>query len=412
MMSSLFKLKTVFVLAALLTALTLCASCSRGDLPAPEGTARQTKEAIVITEPTALPTEIPTPAPTEEPYEERVVREALESMTLDEKLGQMLLFGVSGKDEPGADSAALLSEFPVGNLILNGANIKKNDGFTAAGNLLRSINEKYPLDVPRLTAIDVEGGSVVRFDWEPEIPSALELGTMDPDEVRSLFRSVGERLVGTGIRLDLAPVYDAAEDPSASFMGDRIISPDIGVIKTIGGAVIEGLREAGCLSCAKHFPGHGGTDADSHETTPTVLRSREELMEYDIAAFAGAIDSGVDCVMTAHVLYPALDPENVATLSPVIITDVLRGELGFGGVVISDDMLMAGVGSGSDFDPAIGFIKAGGDMLLCAADTARQREIIRALRLSVDGGILTVSRIDESVGRILRLKLKAGVWQP
>ena len=228
--------------------------------------------------------------------------------------------------------------------------------------------------------------------------------------MRELFRGIGEKLRSCGINLDLAPVADIAEEPAKSVMGSRIVSSDLDTVITICGAVIDGLHEGGCLSCAKHFPGHGSADADSHSGTPAVYRSRGELMEYDAAAFAGAIEAGADCVMTAHVLYPALDGENIATLSPDIITGLLREELGFDGVVISDDMLMQGLSiSCRPAEAAVRFILAGGDMLLCGADAETQESIFCSVLEAVQDGRITEERLDESVSRILRLKLNIGL---
>ncbi|MBR6108257.1 MAG: hypothetical protein IKQ36_00810 [Clostridia bacterium] len=393
-------------------ALTLCA-CVReappGEVIAP------TPVPTAAPAPTPVPTPAPTPepTPTPEPEDQRLIRETLEGMSLEEKIGQLLLFGVAGTRAPSAEYAAFLDKYPVGNVILFGDNIDRDDGaggFEAAKALISCLEETHPLPIPRIFAADVEGGSVVRFEWEPPIPSAKKQGRMSPDEVRGIFASVGARLRETGISLDLAPVMDVSGDPAATFLGSRIISSDPAAVKCIGSAVIEGLKEGGCASCAKHFPGHGSSDADSHYEAPVSHLSREELYSCDIEAFRGAAEAGADCVMTAHVLYPALDPDNIATLSPAVITGILREELGFSGVVISDDMRMRGLASAaSPGEAAVRFIEAGGDMLLCGADVSAQEEIILALRGALASGEISAERIDGSVRRVLALKLELGL---
>ena len=161
--------------------------------------------------------------------------------------------------------------------------------------------------------------------------------------------------------------------------------------------VSSGLKARSAMSCATW----------AHSETPVVYRTRGELYDYDLAAFRGAIEAGADCVMTAHALYPVLDGENVATLSHTIITEILRGELGFDGVVISDDMLMQGVSSSCEpAEAALRFIEAGGDMILCGADPEVQESIFLALIEAVNSGRIDEARIDESAERVLRLKLR------
>lgn len=398
------------ILAALITAsCLLLPGCFGKGQTRPEPSPEAAFSAAPSEALTEAPTAEPTPAPTEEPAEHRAVREALESMSLEEKIGQLMMFGFIGLEKPEGASKALFERFPIGNAVIFSSNIDRTQdgGFGSAKRLTEGIESEYPCPVERLFAADVEGGSVVRFNWEPKIPSPAKLGKKTSEEVRELFSGIGGRLTGCGIGLDLAPVFDIAEEPEKSFLGNRIISSDLETVISIGGAMIGGLHDGGCLSCAKHFPGHGGTGADSHSETPVVYRTRGELYDYDLAAFRGAIEAGADCVMTAHALYPVLDGENVATLSHTIITEILRGELGFDGVVISDDMLMQGVSSSCEpAEAALRFIEAGGDMILCGADPGVQESIFLALIEAVNSGRIDEARIDESAERVLRLKLR------
>jgi len=263
-----------------------------------------------------------------------------------------------------------------------------------------------------LIGIDVEGGSVVRFRWSDQPVSARSLGRRrDPDYAAEQFETIGEKLVSVGINLDLAPVLDVSENPMDTFLETRIISEDATITAAIGSAIIEGLHEGGCLSAAKHFPGHGGTTEDSHDTTPVVDKTEEELDAYDLVPFRAAVEAGVDAIMTAHILYPALDPDDIATMSDEIITGLLRDQMGFDGIVISDDFRMEGLTNRYDVSEAAAqFVLAGGDLILCGAEHDKQIAIMDGLYAAVDDGRLTEERINESVRRILLKKIDVTGW--
>ena len=413
-----------FLIFALLFVLA-AQGCSSAPKPLPEPSAEPTQTAESPSEEpfatpyeivTFAPTEEPTPAPTEDPVLAAAIAAALDGMTMEEKVGQLVMFSFDGRGGISPAFIELIDKYPVGNVLFSGLSMDKNDGsggFDSAAGYVKELETKHPCPVPRLFAVDAEGGSVVRFKWEPAIPSAYELSRKSPEEVRELFRGVGEKLRSCGINLDLAPVCDIAEDPLATSIGDRIFSSDLETVNSMTAAVIGGLHEGGCSSCAKHFPGHGATEEDSHKGTPVVSKSASELYDYDIAAFASAIEAGADCVMAAHVLYPAFDEGDIASMSHIILTGLLRGELRFRGVIISDDMMMEGLTSSYPLsEAALKFILSGGDMLLCSGDAAAQEEILLALYHSCETRIITEERLNASVTRVLKLKYERGVWQP
>lgn len=398
---------------ALLLAAALClAGCGpKGGFPLPSPSASAHTEAA-----TAEPTEEPTPAPTEEPYEARVVREAVERMSAKEKIGMLVMLGFTGRQSMDAEYAGLCTEYSVGNYLIGSANVDKDapdGGFEGVKALTASIESADPLTTPRLFSTDVEGGTVVRFGFDPKLPSAAKLAEKDPDEVRELFASVGEKLRGCGVNLDLAPVCDVALEPDKTILGSRIFSSDPEKTARLCGAVSDGLHDGGCASCLKHFPGHGAVTGDSHTSVPETQKSAEELYAYDVEAFRLALSYSPDCVMAAHVLYPAFDEGDVASLSFSVLTGILRGELGFEGVIISDDMLMAGLRESCPMDAApLKFILAGGDVVLCGADIEAQRTVLETLTQAYEVRILTEERLNESVSRILKLKLERGLWRP
>lgn len=368
--------------------------------------------------PNATPASIETPAPTATPEPQTAEEWAeiyLQSMPIEDKLGQLVMFGFSGTQSVSDAFSDLMERYHVGNAILYGANIKNTNGdggFTQCQKLTNNVRSHIAQVVPPLIAIDVEGGSVVRFRWRPSLSSARTLGRRDDTQkAYEQFLLIGTRLIDVGINLDLAPVLDVSEDPMKTILQTRIISSDEAVASRIGAAMIEGLHAGGCLSAAKHFPGHGGTTADSHTGTPIVKRSAEDLAAYDLVPFAAAIDAGVDAIMTAHILYPALDETDAASTSHAIITGLLREQMGFSGIVISDDFRMNGLLRQYDAgEAAVRFVLAGGDLIICGADSDLQAAIMAGLHDAYRAGRLTEARIDESVRRILQKKLAVTDW--
>ena len=216
-----------------------------------------------------------------------------------------------------------------------------------------------------------------------------------------------------GINTDLAPVLDVAKSPSKTFLGKRIISSDEQVVARIGCACVEGLQIGGCLSIVKHFPGHGATAADSHNTTPVVKKTLEELEGYELYPFRQAVSAGVDGVMVAHISYPEIDPNYIASQSEILISDLLRGDMGFEGIVMSDDFRMDGLRSKTNLEQAaVRFILAGGDLILCGANHTYQRSILKGLTDAVASGTISEERLNESVIRLLTAKMKITDWEP
>lgn len=377
-------------------------------------------QASATPEQTQTPEPTTTPEPTatlemEPATAEDWVERYMADMSLQEKLGQMMMFGFTGTSDVQNPFREIWANHSVGNAILYGTNIKStnNDGgFGLATDLTEQIAKRVTTSIPPFVSIDVEGGSVVRFNWDPQPVSARSLGRRrDVDYATQQFQTIGAKLVSSGINLDLAPVLDVSEDPMNTFLETRIISEDASITAAIGSAVIDGLHAGGSLSCAKHFPGHGGTTEDSHAITPTVDKTLEELKSYDLVPFVSAISSGVDAIMVAHVLYPALDATDIASVSKPIITDLLRTQMGFTGLVISDDFRMEGLLTRYEIgDAAVRFVLAGGDIIMCGAESEKQQAIADALITAAGDGRLTQERIDESVKRILLKKLSLGTW--
>lgn len=369
----------------------------------------------VVTEapsPTATPSPTPSPTPTPAPTpipDEVLLRQYIDTMTAEEKIGQLCMFGFNGTDTVSDSFSEIMDTYHVGNAILYGHNISRGDhdgGFLRCASLTESLQEQHDGYFPLLISIDVEGGSVTRFSWDDPLSSARTLGRRnDPDRAFSQFSRIGASLCSVGIQIDLAPVLDISHDPENSFLGNRILSDDLDTVCSIGLACIEGLNDGGALAFCKHFPGHGAANTDSHDAIPVTNVSEAEFYSYHLAPFVAAIEQGVDGILVNHVLYQNIDPDHIATQSTLILTDLLRTELGFDGVVMSDDFRMAALRrSASLGDAAVRFLLAGGDLILCGANHSYQREILEGLQKAVQDGTIPMERLNESVYRILKLK--------
>ncbi len=365
--------------------------------------------------PTPEPTEEPTPSPTPEPTLEERIRAYISSMTVEEKVGQLCMFGFSGTKSVSSEFSQIMRDYHIGSVILYGQNIARGNsdgGFKQCLELTDSIRAASESAIPLLISTDVEGGTVTRFKWKKSLESGRTLGKkMDTERAKNEFLYIGEGLLSAGINVDLAPVLDVSKDPDSHFMGKRIISSDENTVSEIGAACVDGLHEAGVLSIVKHFPGHGSTNTDSHDTTPKVSKSYDSLRSYDFVPFRNVLRYGADGVMVSHILFESIDSDHIASQSSVVIGELLRGEYEFDGIVMSDDFRMAGLRNRTSLDKAaVRFLLAGGDLILCGANHEYQKKILTGIYNALQDGTLTEERIDESVYRILSAKLLVTDW--
>ncbi len=400
----------IAVLPANEATVTPSATPAKTPAPTPAETPASTPAETPTPEPTAAPTPVPTLSPEQRLYA------YIDRMSVEEKIGQLCMFGFSGTKEISSEFKKILQEYHIGNVILYGQNMVRSNGdggFNQCRRLTDSICAASTSEIPLLISTDVEGGNVTRFHWSKTLLSARSLGDRgSTDRAEEQFRYIAEGLLSAGINTDLAPCLDTAKDPDATFLGKRIISSDADDVARIGAACIDGLHEGGCLSIVKHFPGHGATTADSHASTPVVNKSLDTLRRYELVPFREAL-SGADGVMVAHISYPKIDDRHIASQSEVFITEILRGELGFEGFIMSDDFRMAGLRKQTSVkDGAVQFILAGGDLILCGAKHDYQRQILRGLCEAVENGTISEERLNESVYRILSAKIRVTGWDP
>ena len=327
-------------------------------------------------------------------------------MTLPQKIGQMLLFGW----QTDAQAAALIDDLHVGGVVLMGRNIQPPEQMKATIATLQSRAEVSGLP-PLFVAVDQEGGRVQRLGppHYPKRSTAREIGQSGPEMARAAAREIGTELQEVGFNWDFAPVLDVDSNPLNPVIGNRSYGCDPEQVAVCGAAAVRGFQdEAGILACGKHFPGHGDTDTDSHFALPRIAHDLAHLEAVEMVPLRATIEAGLAAVMTSHILFPALDPILPATLSPAILTGLLREKLGFGGLIITDDLEMKGVADGwGAAEAAVLAVEAGADVLLCCHSWETQKTIQAALLAAVARGRISDSRLDESLARIAAAK---GRW--
>jgi beta-N-acetylhexosaminidase len=322
---------------------------------------------------------------------------------LRREIGQLLIAGFDGRQIP-AELRALAREFGLGGVILFARNIEDPE---QVAELAFEAAQLVP-DLPAWVSIDQEGGRVARLRSPfTEWPPMATLGRSGSLELAQRFaRALASELKAVGVTLDYAPVLDVHTNPKNPVIGDRALAERADVVARLGSAIIRTLQAEGIAACGKHFPGHGDTSADSHHELPLVEHPPERLREIEFAPFAAAIEADVATIMTAHVFVPSLDEARPATLSPRIVTDILRRELRFPGVILSDDLEMKAIASQYAVPAAaVMAIEAGCDgMLICSGDHATQAASLEAVIHAVEDGRLRTARIDDALARQRRAK--------
>ncbi|MGG6311721.1 beta-N-acetylhexosaminidase [Paenibacillus macerans] len=347
------------------------------------------------------PVEPDEPAPPSDP-----VAELLGKLNTAEKIGQLVLVGMDGTEPDGA-TRSLIEDDHVGGFIFYKDNIKDAKQALSLFNGLKAANRSQP--VPLFLSVDEEGGRVSRMPGElTKLPTAREIGDTGSVELAGRIGGViGGELSGFGLNLDFAPVLDVNSNPENPVIGDRAFGTKPEVVSRMGIAVMKGIRDQGVIPVVKHFPGHGDTSVDSHLGLPVVEHGLDRLRKLELVPFKQAIRDGADVVMIAHLLMPKLDPEHPASFSKAVIHDLLREELGFGGMVISDDMTMGAIAEHYDIgEAAVQFVQAGGNIVLVGHDYAKERQVLQALADAVKSGEITAEMLDERVYGVLKLKEK------
>lgn len=307
--------------------------------------------------------------------------------------GRVIAVGIDGTTL-GRETRRLLERLRPGAVVLFDRNI------TDPEQMRTLIAALHALPSQPLVAIDHEGGRVTRLGPPfTAFPPAAEVGRAGAAAARAVGEAIGRELASVGVDIAFAPVLDVATS-DASFVGDRAFGRDPALVADTALAFAAGLQTGQVLPCGKHFPGQGATAVDSHRSRPVVRRERDELWAVDLLPFRAAVRAGLPMLMTAHVLYPALDPDRIATLSPRIAGELLRRQLGFRGVLWSDDLTMRAVtDEQAAGDAAVAAIAAGADGVLICHD------LDQALRAAerLGGGDLPLARLGEAAERVAAL---------
>lgn len=369
--------------------------------------------------------------PGDAPYRGKVTA-LLRHMTLEEKVGQLFVIEVAGRDANtvtdtakavnqrlfGVDTPAqAIAKYRPGGVIYyttrnNDDNIGDPAQVATLSNGLQTAALSQPSHIPLQISVDQEGGALVARFGAPatQMPGNMALGAgRSAADARRSAEVIGTELAAVGVTQDYAPVADVNVNPNNPVIGIRSIGSDPGLVSELASAQVQGYHAGGIASVAKHFPGHGDTGVDSHFGLPEVTHTLEQIHQIDLPPFEAAIAAGVDTIMTAHVVMPAIDPGVPATMSHKILTGLLRDELGFDGVIVTDALDMAG--ATATYPPAVAPVQAmlaGADQLLVPPQMGTAYEAVLDAVLS---GEISRQRLDESVYRILLHKFRRGLFR-
>jgi beta-N-acetylhexosaminidase len=319
------------------------------------------------------------------------------------EIGQLLIGSLPGTTIT-PELRSIAREFSLGGVILFGRNIEAPEQVAELSHDVQGLAAELPLWV----SVDQEGGRVARLrapftEWPP---MAVLGRSGDAGLARRFGAALAAELRAVGVTLDYAPVLDIHTNPRNPVIGDRALAEDAAGVARLGVAIIEGLQGAGVAACGKHVPGHGDTSVDSHLELPLVEHPPDRIRRVECVPFIEAIRAGVAFIMTAHVLVPSFDEERPATLSPRLVEALLRRELGYEGVILSDDLEMKAIAATYAVpEAAVAAIAAGCDgLLVCSGDVEAQAATLEALVHAVEQGRIAYSRLEDALIRLRRAK--------
>ncbi len=346
-----------------------------------------------------------------EPPVEKIdpIKEQIKEMSIEEKIGQIVVVGLEGYTLDD-NSRKMIEEYLVGGIIIFGKNVESSDQLLTLINSIKEANSKN--SIPLFISVDEEGGRVSRMPKEiKKLPTSGKIGQLNNKELSYDIGTVlAEELKMFGFNMDYAPVLDINSNPKNPVIGDRAFGADSKIVSDLGIQTMKGIQSEGVISVVKHFPGHGDTSVDSHIGLPTIEHNLERLKDFELVPFKAAIENGADAVMVAHILLNEIDPDYPSSLSKAIITDILRKDLGFNGVVISDDMTMGAIVENYKIgDAAVKAIDAGSDIVLVAHGFENGLAVINSIKEALTNGTMSEERLNESVYRILNLKQKYNI---
>lgn len=383
-------LQLIAIFCSLLFIITGCSSTTGSAIP-PTAT------------PSASKTPVPTPTP---PSDDVLIARTVHNMTLDQKLGQMVI----SEFYTGTFNNDL--QQMIENDHISGVLIENKNGNAQTRDQLVALNKamQAKAHIPLFISTDYEGGIVNELRLiTGERPSEATIGaTNDPQKAYDAGHNAAADLTGLGLNVNFMPVVDVLTNPKNPGLPQRTFGSDPTLVTSMGQAYLKGLTDGGVVGCLKHFPGLGSANLDPHLALPFMNRSLATLNAVDLVPYRTMINEGiVPMVMVTHILNPQLDPKLPTSLSPNVVTKLLRDDLNFKGVIISDTLWMGGISNTYSLSQAaVMAVKAGTDLLLGPRGLAETQTMLFGLRQAVQNGTIPMSQIDASVTRIIALKLK------
>ena len=355
------------------------------------------------------------------------IMQMVSGMTLEQKVAQMLMPACRDITSLNTDLVALLKKYNFGGVILFANNVENPKQTTRLINSMQKANLQGGAKSALFISMDQEGGQVNRLTTGTQMPGNMALGaTGNPEYAYTVASVLAEEMAVQGINLNLAPVLDVNNNPANPVIGTRSFSDDPNVVAAFGQRYVDGIHSKGVMTALKHFPGHGDTATDSHTGLPMINKSKQQLKQTELVPF-GAVAKSSDFVMTAHIQYPQIEKETYvsksgkkitlpATLSKTILTDMLRKEIGFDGVIITDSMTMDAISKNFDqMDATRLSINAGANMILIPVDLTtvggikNMENYIAGTVAMIQSGQISEDKVNDSVYRILKLKSKYGL---
>lgn len=326
-------------------------------------------------------------------------------LTLDEKVGQLLFVGFQGESLDQM-TASHFQKIRPGAYILFGRNITSGLQVHSLNRSLQKLSKDFS-GIPALIALDQEGGVVARVQTDPPLPSPRAIGkTKNPELAKSFGKEIGVILRSLGFNMNLAPVLDVSSATSWDFIGNRSFGTSVNNVSFSGRAFAEGLLSAGVLPTAKHFPGSGGLKSDPHFSSPESPVTKEQLLREQMVPFKNYSELFPSALMLSHVRYPNIDSKNVpASFSKVIASDLVRGNMNYHGLVVTDDLLMDGAKLfGKPGRAAVEAVKAGADLVMVSWSRKDQIDVFESLKSAVRNKEISLTTLNAKVDRILRTK--------
>ncbi|MFN6262784.1 MAG: glycoside hydrolase family 3 protein [Chromatiaceae bacterium] len=341
------------------------------------------------------------------------IRQLIDSLPLEHKVGQLFMLAFAGPDL--AYARQLVEQYQIGGFYLTDDNAADPQQAAALNLELQKLAALRSVDAPLILGVDQEGAWSVLTKYTDTGPGNLALGVVDDIKLTARqYQSMALQMQALGYNTVLAPCVDVNSNPDNPIIGQRSFGAEPALVSRHSSAAVTAILQTGMLACAKHFPGHGDTATDSHNGLPVVDLALSELLDTHLQPFVAAIAAGVPLLMTSHICYPQLDAEFPATLSPLILTQLLRQQLGFDGVILTDSMNMGAMRRHyGPVEAAVQALRAGADMIMLSEEhyenavtdyQALQRQTIEGVIAAVRSGELAPSVIDAALQRVLLLR--------